>query len=67
MMGVSINGNAVCSNQTEVGSNPTPPATPHTVALIRMGEDGKITYGGEPVDIRRLLEILNDRWVRAKL
>lgn len=55
MMGASINGNASGSNPLEVGSNPTPPATSHTVALVRLGEDGKITYGGDKAWIRELI------------
>jgi hypothetical protein len=34
------------------------PATSHTVALIRMGEDGKITYGGDKTRIRELVSKL---------
>lgn len=55
------------STTGNVSSILTGAATSHTVALIRMGEDGKITYGGDKTDIRRLLEALNARWVRAQL
>ena len=44
------------SNTGNVSSILTGAATSHTVALIRMGEDGSITYGGEPADILRLIE-----------
>lgn len=46
------------SNTGDVSSILTGAATSHTVALIRMGEDGKITYGGESARIRELIAAL---------
>lgn len=53
------NGAAGGSNPIRlVGSIPTGAATSHTVALIRMGEDGKITYGGDKTWVHELVSRL---------
>lgn len=46
------------STTGNVSSILTGAATSHTVALIRMGEDGKITYGGDSARIHELVSKL---------
>jgi hypothetical protein len=55
---LSSNGKTPSSNVGHSRSNRDGAATSHTVALIRMGEDGKITYGGDKAWIRELVSKL---------